>query len=168
MSAALSIDARLQAFETFRACTRLVWKNADAVPLVLSTEEPGGRALASVACLKNPRAIGPYVMNHAEARTLRLSAEVLRYPAEALRRVLLHEAVHLGIGGHGARFRRLCASVGGAISGAEARGAPVVVSRKVGARFRPLKEFPRAALAEARAFCRAQAHSTGIRHRISY
>lgn len=170
MSAALSrplFDARLQAFEEFQAHARRIWKNADAVPVQLSLEEPRN-ALASVSTHGSPRSLGSIILNPEQTRTVRLSSEVLAFPPEALSKILIHEALHLGISGHGARFRLACAKHGGALSGRDARGAPVVVERKVGARFRLVKEFPRESLQEAKAFMRESVRISGIRHRITY
>lgn len=171
MSAALSFqvfDARVRAFDIFREEARRIWSNAEAVPVQLSLDEPGKGCLASVTTLGTPRSIGSRVLNPERTRTLRLSAEVLAFPPEALRKILIHEALHLGISGHGARFMRACALYGGARTGQEARGAPVVVACKEGRRFRVVREFPRESLNEARAFMVQQVRSTGIRHRITY
>lgn len=165
-----ALDARLSAFEVFRQEARRIWRNADAVPLALSADlEPASSAaVAAVACREEPRSLGNHILNPQAPRTLLLSERALSYPADALRRVLIHEAVHLGIGGHRARFRAVCRAHGGSMTGSEALGSPVRLQIKVGARYRTVREYPREKIEEARLEMRAVVLRSNVRCRITY
>lgn len=174
MSAALDLQTvprtRAEALQIFRACAREIWRNADAVPLSVSDEEPAPGAIASVGLRGTPRRLGTYVVNHDVPRTLRVAERALAYPDDVFRKLMMHEAVHLGIGPHGAEFRRVCLAHGGSLSGGEARGEPVLVQRKCGARYRTVQEFPReeGGVPAAKAWAHAHSSLDGFRYRIVY
>jgi hypothetical protein len=174
MTAALQLQSpapltRAEALDIFRACAREVWRNADAVPLQVSDQEPtSSHALAAVGQVGRPQRIGRFIANPSLPRTLYVSERALSFPPEAFRKLMMHEAIHLGIGPHNAAFRSVCLTHGAPLSGGEARGEPVQVQRKIGARFRTIREFPRERIEEARAEGLALSRITGIRHRIVY
>jgi hypothetical protein len=175
MTAALQLQSpapltRADALDIFRACARTIWRNADSVPVSVSPESPSGGSdvLASVSQCGNPQRVGSFVANPSLPRTLRVSDRALSFPPEAFRKLMMHEAVHLGIGPHNAAFRSVCLRHGAPLSGGEARGEPVQVQRKIGARYRTIREFPRERIEEARAEGLALSRITGIRHRIVY
>jgi hypothetical protein len=162
-------ETRLEAFEDFRAQCREVWKNGASVPLRLSLDEPiNPQALASVACAVQPRAIGSHILNPFFERTLCLAERFFSLSPDAQRKILIHEACHLGVGGHGERFKHLCHQFGGAMTGADAEGTPLRIERKEGRRYVLAREFPRSEAAQARAWGAEQVRSTGLKHRITY
>jgi hypothetical protein len=173
MSAALSLRpaarTREEALAIFRQCAREVWRNADACNVSVAERGPGSSdAVAAIAGRSSCDRFNRYILNPEAPRILFVSERALSLDDEALRAVLIHEAVHLGIGGHSARFRRVCVSHGGAMSGGEAEGRPVQVQRKEGARFKTVREFPRENIEEAKSWGLQMSRITSTRYRIVY
>jgi hypothetical protein len=173
MTAALQLNGpaprtREEALAIFRQCAREIWRNADACNVSVAERGPSSDAVAAIAGRSACDQFNRYVTNPEWPRVLYVSERALSLDDEALRRVMIHEAVHLGIGGHSARFRRVCVSHGGAMSGGEAEGRPVQVQRKEGARYRTVREFPRECIEEAKAWGSQLSRNTGFRYRIVY
>jgi hypothetical protein len=173
MSAALDLRpakrTREEALALFRECARLIWRNADVCNVSVSEEGPSdAHAVAAISSRASCDRFHRHILNPEDPRVLFVSERALSLDDEALRRVLIHEAVHLGIGGHSARFRRVCVSHGGAMSGGEAEGRPVQVQRKEGARFRTVREFPRENIEEAKSWGLQMSRITSTRYRIVF
>ncbi len=138
-------------FEWFKACVVEVWgKWPPNLELVLSPEEPTavdrGRekppASLSYARDARPMAVGRHLISYPRTATLRLADRLLVEPPERIRKILLHEAVHLGYPGHGADFRAVAREVGATVSESGLDDDIVQVQKKVGARFQTVKTFP--------------------------
>ena len=119
-----------------------VWRNADSVlPRVfLSPEEPASDVLASLAYdTHGVRAFGDIIFATRVNYTLRLSARLLVMDDEAVRRILIHEAVHLGHPTHGPEFRQMVRQHGGAVSESSTADGKIQIQAKIGNRYRTVE-----------------------------
>lgn len=151
---------RAAIFAAFKQAVRHVWVNADFVLPVLhmGEEEPKGGVLAAVVFGGKVAAVDDHLLRRAERYVLLVSDDLLLLPAVEVRRILIHEAAHLGHHGHGADFRRLVAVKGGVIAGAGVdSGGMIEAQKKVGARFKTMRTFPQDAEREATAWTKEQA-----------
>ena len=157
--------ARAAIFEEFKEVAREVWSNADFV-LDRTTMFPGPPPHEGVpaALLTNPygsqRAVGDSILRRADSYALMVSDEFLAWAPDKIHRVLIHEAVHLGITHHGREFRDKVKKHGGAVTvtGLES-GNTIQIQKKVGSRFQTVREFPPDAEDEAISWAKAQAHA---------
>jgi hypothetical protein len=169
----MSPVSRTEALAMFHEAARTMWRNVEPVlkRTTASDEEPAGGFLASLA--HPPGAvwrIGP--MLQATARcgfTLRIASRLLDLGPDAVRRIMIHEACHLGIGGHGEEFRALCRKHGGAVSEEALLGGDVVrVQQLVRRRYRTVREFPGSQEQEACVWGREQSRQNpGERFRVA-
>lgn len=150
---------REEVFEAFKQAVVLVWSNGDElVPLLrMTTEEPSDDVLASLVFASYPKTLGRCVYRPADFYALRVSDACLDLEPAALRGVMIHEAVHVGVRGHGSRFIQTCQKYGGTISGATAKGEKTAelvleVQDERGKRFRQLEKFPADGKLELMAF----------------
>ena len=137
-----SVD-RLGAFGMFVEAVRQVWRNNEFVAdvLVLSPEEPSGRVLASLSYAGTPSAIGNSILRRAPRYTLRVSDRLLMRGTNSVRKVMIHEAVHVVYMNHGREFRDLVRKHGGTVSEEAIENPGVHVQLKRGSRFETIKTF---------------------------
>jgi len=155
---------RETAFEWFKSCVVEVWgKWPEHLDLKLSPEAPseieGEHPLASLAYARTarPMAVGRHLISYPSEATLRISDRLLTLPPEKIRKILLHEAAHLGYSGHGAEFRAVAREVGATVSESGLDDDVVQVQKKVGARFKTVRTFPGVDERAAQAWTREQA-----------
>ena len=153
---------REEAFQLFKDAIRKVWgdRGHDFVlpVLVLSAEEPAGGFQASIAHPGNerPMVIGSSLIRRCSRYTLRIADRLLALGRDATWKIMVHEAVHVGIINHGVDFRRLVREHGGAVSEMASENAGAIeVQQKKGSRFVTVRTFEDEA--EARAWGREQA-----------
>jgi hypothetical protein len=134
---------KLDTFAEFLALGPRVWKNWDFVKdhCVLEMQPPSVKVHAGVLCLGKQRAIGRSILQRSERYSLLLHPMAMDLKPDGLTKILLHELVHLGYSGHGADFRKVCAEVGGVISGSGVTDPGYHVEMKVGARYRKVATF---------------------------
>lgn len=149
------------AFLRFQDAVRHVWRNADFVLPVLHMESDpphyGTMASLSYPKVDKPRAIDDVLIQRARAYYLRISDKLLEKTDDEIWGILIHEAVHIGIAGHGAEFRRLVIAKGGVLAADELESGGVIkVQKKIGTRFQTVREFPKGSEAEATAWGKAQ------------
>src|SRR3990167_1151968 len=158
---------REYAFEVFRLATEQVWHNHQFVQpvLVLSDEPPAGDVLASLAYAGKPMAIGNSILRRAERYILRVSDRLLAMDAEHVRRVMIHEAVHLGYPKHDANFRQLVREHGGTQSESALDNPGVHVQVKQGSRYTTIKTFEDER--EATRWAKEQMRANPGRYRLS-
>lgn len=152
---------RAKVFEVFKDAVGVVWSNADFVLPHLSFDEtlwPSGECLAALVFEGNPRAIGTSILRRAPRYILLMSPKLLTMNPEAIWKIMVHEAVHIGHRGHGGEFRKLVRQFGGAVSGTAVENPVVMVQTKVGLRYQTVRKFEDEREAElwARAQQRAQ------------
>lgn len=154
---------RLAVWEVFKEAARKVWTNADKALFWDNGNERGfiadeqtacGSELACVIYAGFPRISGNYLISFPREFELRVTDKLLEQSAENIRKVMIHEAVHLGVRDHGRVFREICSANGGVLTSAlkdpEAR-----VEKKVGARYQFVRSFT--SDKEATAWAREQA-----------
>jgi hypothetical protein len=133
---------REDALVLFRRAVAEVWGQgtADQVELALGDGVPSEGSFASISQARScrPVAIDDHLIRYCTLYTLRVSPAFLELDDESIRRVLIHEAVHLGYPNHGREFRALVAKKGGVISGraVEDGDDKIQVQRKEGTRFK--------------------------------
>lgn len=141
-------------FVDAKALGPTVWRNWDFVAdkLTWTTGEPSDGVYAALAYAGKPKAVGRSLLIAAERYVLVVSYRAMELDAEQLRKVLLHELVHIGYRGHGEDFRAVCREVGGVVSGRGVTDPGTHVEKKVGHRFKRVRTFddPKAAEAWAR------------------
>lgn len=122
-----------------------VWKNWDFVKDVFkwTLVEPSHESDVYAALLVKGKmsAIGRSVLRRAESYKLAASHRMMKLAPDKQDKVLLHELVHIGYGGHGADFRRVCQEVGGIISGSGVEEPGVHLEQKQGPRYVRVKTF---------------------------
>lgn len=165
---------RAAIFAAFKQAVRHVWVNADFVLDVIdmSDEAPVENVLASIAYAGNVTAIRDHLLRRAPHYTLRVSDGLLILPAVEVRRVLIHEAAHLGYRGHGADFRALVVAKGGVVAGAGVDSGGVIEAQvKMGARYKTVRTFPQDTPKDAERWVREQidaARSGGQEHLMKW
>ena len=135
---------RAEAFERFKRAVEHVWVNGAFVQgaeLVMSDEPPIGTVLASLAFVGRVDAIGDHLMVRAHKYLLSVSDRLLALPDDAVWKVLVHEAVHMGIRHHGAAFRELCRAKGGSVSESALEDPKTKCEKKVGSRYQVQQTF---------------------------
>lgn len=134
---------REAAFEVFRHEAGRVWRNAGfALPRVqLSHEEPTTGVLASLAYSGRVCSVGESILQCAAQYTLRVSDRLLERDAGTVRRVMAHEAIHLGVVNHGQEFRAHARRVDATISEEGLETPGVQAQKKVGARYQTVRIF---------------------------
>jgi hypothetical protein len=151
---------------TFKDVVGHVWKNPEWIlpHIHLSEEEPVDyppykKVLASIAYPHKPKpwAVGDSLIRRAAQYTLRVSNDLLVLPAVEVRRILIHEAAHIGYPGHGREFRDLVVAKGGVVSGSGLdTGGVIEVQVKLGHRYKTVKTFPPEEEKQAMAWVREQ------------
>lgn len=111
------LEFKKAAFERAKVLGATVWKNWDFVKDVFfwSPEEPTEKVMAALGVAGRMQAVGRSVLQRATRYRLFVSHRAMALTPEQLDRILLHELVHMGYGGHGADFRAVCREVGGVI-----------------------------------------------------
>jgi len=139
-----SLQQKQELFHEFMTHARRIWQNFDFVePHVgISNDEPPRKVLAAVVHLGDIKARGNFITHRATFYQLLLSERLLGMPKEAVTKVLIHEAVHLGYPDHNQDFRDLVRQHGGAVSETSIESPGVQVQLKQGARFKTVKVFP--------------------------
>lgn len=150
---------KLDTFAEFLALGPQVWRNwATPMPLgsfmrsavkdrcFLSMQAPDtGNVKAALKCFfpggGAQGAIGGVIIRPADRYELLLAPHLAEVSADARKRILLHELVHIGYGGHGKRFRTYCKAVGGVISGSAVTDPGFHLEKKVGTRFKRMRTF---------------------------
>lgn len=150
---------RQQAFELFKQAADAMWSPFRRQPIssfcTLSDEEPAGGYLASLGHVGPVAAVGSMIWRRAERYTLRVSQKLLSLGPEAVRKIMVHEAGHLGHMGHTEDFRRLVREHGGSVSElALESDSKIQVQVKVGSRYRTVATF--GTELEARQYVRAE------------
>ena len=154
---------RMATFSRFIALGPTVWRNWSFVAdrIVLSFEVLDERKVVgekALACVQyqgksfaKPQAIGRSILRAMPGYALVLSNRLMReYTGVALDKILLHELVHLGYGGHGKDFQHVCKEVGGVIYGAAAVSSKVYAEQKqANGRYKRLHEFESEAALQA-------------------
>jgi hypothetical protein len=163
---------REDAIVLFRRAVAEVWgqHTADLVTLSLVEGDPSEGSFASVAQDRSCRqvAIDDHLIRYCREYKLRVSPAFLELDDETIRRVLIHEAVHLGYPNHGREFRALVAKKGGVISGraVEDGSDKIQVQRKVGSRFKTFATVDTEA--EGMALMRAEHAKDSGRYRMMF
>ena len=151
---------REEAFDVFLRAIEHVWGQRGfsfVRPVVrLGTESPPADFLAAVLWTGGrPMAIGSSLIRRAASYELRVADRALALDEGAMWRLMVHEAVHLGISQHGQEFRSLVREKGGAVSERNVNDevAKILLQKKIGPRYQTIEEFDdeRAAQARARA-----------------
>lgn len=120
---------------------------------------PRPKAVAGGSTLISPAGDGSYV--------LIMSPRLLREDEDTIRKIMIHEAVHIGYVGHGAEFQRVVKRHGGALSERSAVEGRVHVQEKVGARYKTIETFADMERAKARLYALGRANP-GKQYRITY
>lgn len=147
---------KLDTFGRFLELGPQVWTNWDSVkdrcrlsfdsPRGLRSEKRG--VLAAIMYRgttrqKNPLAFGRTIHQPMPEYDLLLTPYLMvDFKGPDLDKILLHELVHLGYGGHGADFRAVCTSVGGVLYGKSVRDPGVhIEQRQANGRYKRVKTF---------------------------
>lgn len=111
------LEFKKASFERAKVLGPTVWKNWDFVKdqFFWSPVEPTEKVMAALSVKGKTTAIDRSVLQRAERYTLLVSHRSMDLKPEDLDKVLLHELVHMGYGGHGADFVKVCREVGGAV-----------------------------------------------------
>lgn len=160
---------RRGAADLFIEAARAMWQNADfALKVVeLVEEEPADGVLASLAYAGRPMAIGNSILRRPPRYVLRISQRLLDMADDAIRKIMVHEAAHLGHAAHDADFRSMVRAHGGSVSESAIEADVIRVEVKVGARYRVLREFPGEQEMEAFRWAKEQSKANpGTRYRI--
>ena len=169
---------REHVLDLFREVCVAVWgkSSIDQLTLLLDARTPSMdgqyQILAAVAYAGKPLAMGRHLIRAADSRTYKLlvSDALLAMDDATIKKVLVHEACHLGYKNHGREFRELVVANGGTLSGGGVEeGYQFEVQRKEGARFKTIKTFdPDAphAEAEAMAWMRQESSRAPGRYRL--
>lgn len=162
------INTKLEAFGEFVRIAHDIWPqlNQFAIPpdLILETSVkiPHGAAAALYVCREAHAGwygVGkPHLYSACKQYRLVLSDRLMTRDDEAIRKVLIHEALHLGFIRHDQTFKRVCAYLGGARSEREAITSEeervMLQVKPYGRRkFQDIKAFP--TIEQARQFFRA-------------
>lgn len=146
-----------------------VWKNWNFVADKLGwvTGEPNDKVYAALAYAGQPKAVGRSILIASERYVLMVSYRAMELSEEQLRKVLLHELVHIGYRGHGRDFRDVCREVGGVVSGSGVTDPGTHVEKKIGHRYKRVRTFddPKEAEAWAREQLRLE---PGSKWRLSF
>ncbi len=109
----------------FREALRVVWDVSAARVQFEATADfpPNDGVLAALRYDTNgARAEGRVLLSHASNHMLALAPRLLEKSADDIRRVLLHEAIHVGRPRHDAEFKKIAAEVGAVLSEQELDG----------------------------------------------
>lgn len=136
---------REELFELFKEAARVVWPSGADFALeatVLSYEQPKDDVFASLTWVGGKtRVIGDVLFQRPKQYILRISDRLLVESPTVRKRIMIHEAVHLGYGNHGKDFREMVRRHGGAVSEHTSGEDLVEVIRKEGARFKGTGKF---------------------------
>jgi hypothetical protein len=137
--------SRAAAFEMFKEAGNKMWASGEQVTslVTLSQEEPTAGTLASLARPTGRlRAVGNIIIRPAAKYVLRVSDRLLGMGTDHVRKIMIHEAGHLGYDGHGTDFRSIVTRNGGALSETGLQdGDAFHIQRKEGSRFKTIKSF---------------------------
>ncbi len=143
---------RQQIFQIFKKVSREIWGPIvdKQLKLKFSSEQPASKGvLADLSyMLRGPerdRATGDRMLTvpNDPTFTLRVADALLEKSATQIRRVMIHEAGHLGYPRHNKKFNDLMEKYGGAKTERDAEtGGNVAVQLKVGRRYQTVAEFP--------------------------
>lgn len=114
-----------EAAGAFRAALETVWGTSAAHVYFEVTVDfpPDHGVLAALRCDRSvARVDGRTLLAHASNHTLALAPRLLERRPDEVRRVLLHEAIHVGRPRHDAEFKRIATSVGAALTEQELEG----------------------------------------------
>lgn len=156
----------------FDHALRDVWGDATVERLSVDVTDVPPTTLSVLAALAydrnvRTRAIGRSLFQYANHYTLKVAAELLHEGPEIVRKVLLHEAIHIGYGAHDARFRAVADEVGTYATENLMRGGGYVISIKREGEKRYAKVHETDSLAKARIFMETRGAGPG-RYRLEY
>jgi hypothetical protein len=161
---------RDEVFALFRHWASVIWgPNTIAnLDIRLSDEEPEGGHHASVSYAGNVWAIHNSLLRYPNDRryTLRVSDELLEMPPEAVEKVLIHEACHIGYRQHGHDFCACAKEYGGVVTMCQLDNPGYHVQRKEGSRYKTIATFP--SEREALAWAREERVRVPGKYRLSY
>jgi len=139
-----------QAFDIFKSAADEIWgpETMKQVSLRYSVEELPG-VLAGLRHLRHNKrkmAIGQSLiyLPRDKSFTLVLDPKLLEHDREFVRRIMVHEAIHIGYPKHDADFRHLVKKYRGALTETDANEAsdkPYQAQKKVGSRFQTVERF---------------------------
>jgi hypothetical protein len=121
-----------------------MWSGADFAldATVLSYEQPKDDVFASLTWVGGKaRVIGDTFFQRPKQYVLRIADRLLVESPTVRKRIMIHEAVHLGLGDHGKSFKEMVRKHGGAVSEHTSGEDLVEVIRKEGARFKSTGKF---------------------------
>ena len=151
-------EAHLRAWEVFHEAARRIWRNADFAldHTRLSSLPPpsDSKVLAAVGHTGPQKAIGDSIYRRSSHYTLYLSPRLFSMSDEDIRKVMTHEAIHLGISGHPADFREMARKHGATITEEGLEDPGIHLEVKQGARYKRVATFT----------SEAQARAAGLQH----
>jgi hypothetical protein len=142
------------------------WIKPHFKPTALESPRTGESILTSLRYAPPVRAYGTVLAQRARYYQLVINPALLQRDEDFIRKIMIHEAVHIGYMKHDANFREIVHEHGGAVSESDASGEGIRVQKKEGSRFKTVKTFPSEEEAAARVWMRDQAAQQGSRFRM--
>ncbi len=173
------------AFKMFLDAAKTIWKSdlLDDVKFDYQVvPNKKGTAAAALAYMLQPlerrrmRAIGDHLLRvpSSKAFTLRLREDILNKDADFVRKIMIHEAVHIGHSDHNESFERVVKKYHGAVSeyAAETDSKVIVLAqpapKKRYKQIEPHSESTFDSIEDARTYARAYHKRTGLSVQLRY